>query len=264
MRQLVATSRPDLLARVDELAGTDVFARCDEGTRFLQPALYCASRALHDGRDLPGDLYAGHSLGEIGALVAAAAIDEVDGLRLVLVRGELMQSAAERLARGRMLAVAVGVAEAEALATAHGLVVANDNSPSQTVLSGAARAVDAAYAAARGRGLKATRLPVPGAFHSPALLEVQPAFATVLDSVEVDDDAARRVYSCVTAAPFDDVRRRLADALSSPVRWREVVLALAAAGVDEFVDVGPGRVLARLVDATLGPRPGHAGEMARA
>ncbi|MBV9166106.1 MAG: ACP S-malonyltransferase, partial [Solirubrobacterales bacterium] len=136
MREEVARVRPDLLEAVSEALGEDPFPRVDDGTQFAQPAIYCASLAGWEALGRPtGELMAGHSLGELAALVAAGAISDRDGLELVVLRGALMGQADE----GGMLALlGAGAADkAPELADEHGLAVANDNSPQQVVLSGA-------------------------------------------------------------------------------------------------------------------------------
>ena len=195
---------------------------------------------------------AGHSLGELAALVAAEAIDEQDGLELVVLRGRLMHEAGEREGGGGMVALLGNGAADQAgeLAAAHGLAVANDNSPQQVVLSGARSAIPAAVAAAEALGFRAMPLPVTGAFHSPMMASAVPEFEAALERVDVRS-AKVPVLSAVTAEPFDGVRARLAEALTKPVRWRETVLALHDLGVEEFVEVGPGRVLTGLVKRTL-------------
>ncbi len=253
MRDLVVEERPDLIERVTMLIGEDPFPRAEEGTHFAQPAIFCASLAGWEAIGHPiGDYMAGHSLGELAALVAAEALEEQDGLELVVLRGRLMQEAGEREGGGGMLALlGNGAAEqAEELALAHGLAVANDNSPQQVVLSGARSAIPAAAQAAEALGIRAMPLAVTGAFHSPMMASAVPEFRAALDRVSVRAPRVP-VLSAVTAEPFDDVRARLADALTRPVRWRETVLALHARGVEDFVEVGPGRVLSGLVKRTL-------------
>jgi malonyl CoA-acyl carrier protein transacylase len=253
MREHVERLRPDLLELAEAELGADPFARVAEGTHFAQPAIYCASLAgwARVAEDLEPDYAAGHSLGEVAALVAAEALDAADGLRLVIVRGRLMQEAGERTAGGGMLAILSGAqAAAGPLAERHGLVVANDNAPEQVVLSGDVAAIDGALAEAKGQRLRATKLPVTGAFHSPAMAYARPELEAALACVEW---SAPRfpVLSGVTAAPFDDPAARLLDALTSPVRWREVLLALAERGVTRTVETGPGKVLTGLVRRTL-------------
>jgi malonyl CoA-acyl carrier protein transacylase len=253
MRDAVAELRPDLLGMAADAVGQDPFARAEEGTRFAQPAIFCASLAGWEALKRPdGDYMAGHSLGELAALVAAGCLSERDGLELVALRGRLMQESGERAGDGSMLALlGAGAAErAPELAEAHGLAVANDNSPQQVVLSGERSSLASAADAARELGLRARELPVTGAFHSPMMAGAVPEFTAALARVEVRPLRVP-VLSAVTAAPFDDVRARLAEALTMPVRWRETMLALRERGVERFVEVGPGKVLTGLAKRTL-------------
>lgn len=251
MAETVAASRPDLTERVTAIVGEDPFARVAEGTRFAQPAIFCAAIAGLERLGRPdADLYAGHSLGEITALVAAGALSEEDGLQIVVERGRLMDRAAAE-SPGGMLAVRAPRSEVEALAERHDLVVANDNAPKQIVLSGLDAGIEEAEAEASAAGLRAKRLPVAGAFHSPLLAHVVEPFLAALSAIEVRPPRAP-VYSCVTAAPFpDDPRDCLAQALVSTVRWVEVLHALHAAGGRSFVETGPGKILSGLVRRTL-------------
>lgn len=258
MRDDVERVKPDLLALAIECVGEDPFACVQDGTRFAQPAIFCASLAGWEAMGRPaGEFMAGHSLGELAALVAAGVLSERTGLELVALRGRLMQESGERAGDGGMMALlGAGAAEHAAdIATPNQLAVANDNSPQQVVISGDRRGFEAAGEAARELGLRAMELPVTGAFHSPMMAEAVPEFEAALAAAEVNLDAAAgngvTVISAVTAEPFDDVRRRLAEALTGPVRWRETVLALHDRGVRRFVDVGPGRVLTGLVKRTV-------------
>lgn len=255
MRELVAERRPDLLALAQEVVGDDPFERVDDGTRFAQPAIYCASIVGWERLQEAGveaDLLAGHSLGEVAALVAGGALSAHDGLRLVALRGRLMQESGERSGNGSMLALlGNGAAEAAArVAAPHGLTVANDNAPNQVVLSGAATAFDDAIQTAKGAGLRAVKLPVTGAFHSPFMAEAVPQLRAALDAIDFCAPATT-VVSSVTSEPFDDVPKRLADALTQPVRWRETILALRGRGARRFVETGPGKVLTGLVRRTV-------------
>jgi len=253
MRETVARVRPDLLELVLEVVGADPFALVEQGTAYAQPAIFCASISgwVELGRPR-ADVMAGHSLGELAALVVAGSISERDGLELVALRGRLMQEAGERAGEGGMVALLGRQAAALAaeLADANGLSVANDNSPQQVVLSGARARLAEVAADAQERGLRAVILPVAGAFHSPMMAAAVPEFEAALAAVQVAP-ASATVYSAVTAAPFDDVRRRLVEALTAPVRWRETLLAMREAGADRFVEVGPGRVLTALAKRTL-------------
>lgn len=250
MRDVVAEHTPELLSEVVELVGEDPFSRADEGTMYAQPAIFCASLAGWNALGSPpGDFMAGHSLGELAALVAAGALSWRDGLALVVLRGRLMQAAGE----GGMIALlGPGAADrAPALAQAHGLAVANDNSPQQVVLSGERRALPSAITEAKELGLRTMELPVTGAFHSPMMAEAVPAFTEALGRVAVSSPRGVTVLSAVTAAPFEDVRAQLAQALTMPVRWRETLLAMRELGAERFLEVGPGKVLTGLVKRTL-------------
>jgi malonyl CoA-acyl carrier protein transacylase len=253
MRETVEAVRPDLLGAAIDIVGEDPFERVGDGTQFAQPAIFCASLAGWEALGRPlGDFMAGHSLGELAALVAAASLAERDGLELVALRGQLMQEAGERAGDGGMLALlGAGAAErARELADQHGLAIANDNSPQQIVLSGARAALPAAASAAAELGLRAMELDVSGAFHSPMMASAAQAFEAALADVRVGEPRVP-VLSAVTARPFDDVRRRLLEALTQPVRWRETMLALRDLGAERFVEVGPGRVLSGLAKRTL-------------
>lgn len=253
MRDTVKAVRPDLFEAALEVVGEDPFERVGDGTQFAQPAIFCASLAGWEALERPlGNFMAGHSLGELAALVAAGSLSERDGLELVALRGRLMQQAGERAGDGGMIALlGAGAADhAQELADGHGLSVANDNSPQQIVLSGARSGLPEAAAAAGELGLRALELDVTGAFHSPMMASAAPEFEAALAAVEVREPQVT-VVSAVTAEPFDDIRARLVEALTRPVRWRETMLALHAFGAERFVEVGPGRVLTGLAKRTL-------------
>ena len=248
MREFVAAVRPDLVAQVTPLVGEDPFAKVDESTRFAQPAIFCASLAGWEqvrGHVDPAAL-AGHSLGELTALVASGALDERDGLRLVVLRGLLMAISGEDAGGGTML-VLLGAtpAQAASIAARHDVSLANDNAPGQVVLSGSPSALAAAGADAAATGLRTIELDVAGAFHSPQMQDAVIPFREALAEIEFRQPEIP-VISCATALPFVDPREELAAALVRPVRWRETMTALAADGVQAFVDAGPGRVLAKL------------------
>jgi len=247
-----------LLERGLELLGHDPFERLHEGTRFQQPALFLCCVAAWDAwrEDAPDEAIeviaaAGHSLGEYAALVAAGALAFEDAVPLVDERAAAM-AAAGTLRPGGMIAMLGGDGRAVArLAARLGLTLANDNAPGQVVLSGPVDALDAAEQAARDEaGARARRLDVTGAFHSPLMQPAADRLRAALDRAPVHRPAFP-VYANGTAAPFTDVRGELAGNLLRPVRWRETLLALRAAGVERFVELGPGSVLTGLVKRTL-------------
>jgi [acyl-carrier-protein] S-malonyltransferase len=253
MREIVERVRPELLDLVVHTVGEDPFPRADEGTNFAQPAIFCASLAGWEALGRPaGEFMAGHSLGELAALVAAGALGEREGLELVALRGRLMHEAGQRAGDGGMIAVLGRDASERApeIALAHRLVIANDNSPQQVVISGSSAELPEAIEHAEGLGLRAMELDVTGAFHSPMMASAVPEFSAALARATFSQPRAT-VVSAVTARPFEDPRRELADALTMPVRWRETLLALHELGAERFVDVGPGRVLSGLAKRTL-------------
>ena len=251
-RGLVAAVRPDLLDLATELAGEDPFERMSEGTAYAQPAVFCASIAGYEQLGRPrADYFAGHSLGEVGALAAAGAIEDADGVRIVVARGRVMEDAAGRVEAGGMLAVGSDRAGAAALAEEHGLTLANENSPQQFVLSGRLHAIEEAEKAARESGVRAKKLAVAGAFHTDAMSSGIEAFGAALEEIDFHEPEAP-VISSTSAKPFgDDVRDALAASLVSPIRWTAVLGRLDELGVTRYLDVGPGKVLAGLVRRTL-------------
>ncbi|MEA2421298.1 MAG: hypothetical protein QOF55_397 [Thermoleophilaceae bacterium] len=265
MRDRVASARPDLLELAIAEVGSDPFARVEESTRFAQPAIFCASVAALEAVDVErASWMAGHSLGEFAALVAAGSVSAEDGLRLVALRGRLMDEAAG--GAGAMLALRSPDAweMGTEIAFETGTYPANHNSPTQVVLAGREGAIAEAHRIARDRSIRAMVLPVRGAFHTPLMESAREPFAAALAAVEVRPPRVP-VISGATAAPFSDVRAGLVDALTAPVRWSGVLETLHAAGARRFVEVGPGSVLTGLVRKTLdGVEAGTPAELARA
>lgn len=248
------------LERALDALGFDPFAESDSesgsaggvSTRAQQPAiLICSVLAFEDDGPAEPCAAAGHSLGEYAALVAAGSLDFEDALALVAERGAAMEEAARRAPGGMLALLGATPEDAAGIADASGCVVANDNAPGQLVLAGALDALAQAQAAAQAARLRARRLPVAGAFHSPLM---EPAAARLRAALARTPFAPLRfpVYSCATAAPFADPRAELAAGLLAPVRWRETLIALHdQAGARDFMECGPGRVLSGLVKRTL-------------
>jgi malonyl CoA-acyl carrier protein transacylase len=253
-----------LFERGLEILGFDPFLRLGEGTRFQQPALFLCSVAAWDawrrgeGEGDAADVdpskvvaAAGHSLGEYAALVAAGALDFEDAVPLVAERGAAMDDAGTENPGG-MIAFLGGDGRAvQAFARRLGLTIANDNAPGQLVLSGPLEAIDAADETGREEtGARTRRLDVSGAFHSPLMVPAADRLTAALERTPIHRPQLR-VFANGSAAPFVDVRSELAEHLLKPVRWRETLLALRAAGVVRFVELGPGAVLTGLVKRTL-------------
>ena len=233
-------------------------------TEVTQPALYAhslAANAVLKARGLRPALAAGHSLGEWSALAAAGALSLADGLRAVRRRGELMARAGD-VRPGAMSAVlgldddAVEAACAEATDAGEGdVVAANYNSPGQVVISGDGDAVARAGRLAEEAGARrVVALPVSGAFHSPLMAFARDGLAETLEALEIAEPSCPVVLN-VTAEPTadpDEIRRRLLEQLTAPVRWAQSVRRMEAEGATRFVEVGTGRVLSGLVKKTLG------------
>jgi malonyl CoA-acyl carrier protein transacylase len=136
------------------------------------------------------------------------------------------------------------------VAAANDVAIANDNAPDQLVLSGALAALDEAEELLRERKVRAKRLPVAGAFHSPLMEPAVAPFRELVEQVEFREPRVP-VLSCVTAAPFDDVTEELVQAITNPVLWTGVMGTLQELGATTFVETGPGRVLTNLVRKSL-------------
>lgn len=248
---------PELLVVVRDAIEGDAFADAATSSAAAQPAIVATSLARWRALGSPApDVAAGHSLGELSALVAAGALAAEDAVRLAARRGALMQEAIEAHPGCGMLAVKAAAGDVAALAAEHGLAVANDNGPRQTILSGDAEGLASARAALKEQRIRATPLPVAGAFHSPLMASAVAPFAEELARTPFGPLGCP-VISGVTAAPMEDPREALAAAITGPVRWVETVEAMAELGATRFVEVGPGDVLTKLIQGA-----GHEGPVA--
>ena len=217
-----------------------------------QPAIVTVSvatlRALLADDLLPEpDYVAGHSLGEYSALVAAGALELGDALRLVRLRGQLM----EEYGRGGMLAV-IGLDEEtlQVVANESGTEVANFNAPGQMTLSGSADALAVAEIALKERGARRViRLAVNGAFHSSLMASVADALAQEIDRTPVSKPRVPLVTN-VNAEPIahpDDIRRELVDQICASVQWTRSVQTMIELGVTHLYEIGSGNVLTGLI-----------------
>lgn len=226
-----------------------------------QPAIAAVALshlALIDALGLEADMAGGHSFGEIMALHHAGAFDADAALTIAAARGRAMADAAASN-EGAMLAVQC---EADAvrdlvIQIGGGLVIANDNGPSQVVLSGPVAVIQKAEALIAERGVKARRLPVATAFHSSVVSPAVDPFREVLSSQKIKKPRLP-VYANATASPYKaktaDMAAEIASQVATPVRFREEVEAMYAAGARIFVEIGPGNVVSGLVADTLGAR----------
>jgi [acyl-carrier-protein] S-malonyltransferase len=235
-------------------------------TENAQPAIMANAIATlrASGVDLTGkaDFVAGHSLGEYSALCAAGALDLATTARLLKLRGQAMQAAVPvgQGAMAALLGANLDLARqvAEAAAQREVCTVANDNDPSQVVISGHRGAVERALDIAKEKGAKrAILLPVSAPFHCPLMQPAADAMERALADAEIRPPAVP-LYANVTAAPVEDpdeIRRLLVQQVTGMVRWRESVAAMFDAGVTHFVEFGA-KVLGPMVkriapDATV-------------
>src|SRR3569833_3669528 len=250
----------DVFDEVDEALGQHLFRLMREGpedelklTENAQPAIMAHSIAVFRamGLRLPdvADFVAGHSLGEYSALCAAGSFDLSTTAKLLKLRGQAMQQAVP-VGQGGMaalLGVDLALAQkiADAAAQGEGCTVANDNDPSQVVISGSKGAIDRAIAMAKDMGAKrAVPLLVSAPFHCP---QMQPAAEAMSDALSyvVVEQAQLPVFANVTAQPESDpdtIRNQLVEQVTGMVRWRESVMNMFDAGAHEFVEIG-GKVL---------------------
>jgi [acyl-carrier-protein] S-malonyltransferase len=243
-----------------EVLGLDLAAGCRDEvllttTDFVQPALLAldvAAFSVLEGVGLAFAGTAGHSLGEFAALVAAGVLGLEEALGIVRVRGRAMQEAGERRPGTMTALLGIGPEQAAELCDeARGsevLLVANENSPQQVVISGSLEAIGRAEELAAGRRIRAVRLKVAGAFHSPLM---EAAVAPLAEAIDAATFGPPRVpvAANVTGELVEDpeeLRALLKRHVVSPVRWERCARALQAAGADRFVEAGPGDVLTKL------------------
>ena len=271
LAQASAAAR-EVFQEVDDALGQKLSAIMAEGpedaltlTENAQPAIMANAIAVLRVLEQEGgisladkcDFVAGHSLGEYTALCAAGAFSLADTARLLKLRGQAMQAAVP-VGVGAMCALLgadIDKAQALAHAAAEGEVctVANDNDPTQVVLSGHKGAIERAIALVKEHGIKrGVALPVSAPFHCPLM---QPAADAMAEALGKTPPAALRVplFANVTAAVVTDpaeVQRLLVEQVCGRVRWRESVIAMQAAGVDQFVELG-GKVLGPMIGRSV-------------
>jgi [acyl-carrier-protein] S-malonyltransferase len=258
----------DVFGEVDEALGQSLFRLMREGpeeqlklTENAQPAIMAHALAVFTALTREGGVslrkaaqfVAGHSLGEYSALCAAGSFDLATTAQLLKVRGQAMQAAVPvgEGAMAALLGADVELAQRIAAAAAEGEVctVANDNDPSQVVISGHKGAIERAIGLAKEMGAKrAVLLPVSAPFHCPLMQPAADAMAAALGDTQIRAPSLP-LYANVTAAPVIDaatIRDQLVEQVTSMVRWRETIANMAAGGVEEFVELG-GKVLGPMV-----------------
>ncbi|MBU7582126.1 MAG: ACP S-malonyltransferase [Nostoc sp. TH1S01] len=220
-------------------------------TLYTQPCLYVVESIFADLMQERGhqpDLVAGHSLGEYIALYVAGVFEWSAGLRLVKRRAELMDSAA-----GGMMAALMNFDREQldaVIAETPDVVLANDNSPAQVVISGTPDAVQAVMSQVKAK--RAMPLKVSGAFHSHLMSAAAAEFQEILETVEFQP-ATVPVMSNVEPVPATDaqvLKQRLTQQMTGSVRWREISLQLPANNIGQVIEIGPGNVLTGLIKRT--------------
>lgn len=247
----------DKFALAEEILGWSVPEICQKEddtlsrTLYTQPSLYVIESVLADllrQRGQQPDLVAGHSLGEYVALYVAGVFEWSAGLRLVKRRAELMNSAA-----GGMMAALIGFDREQLeqqIQQTSDVVLANDNSPAQVVISGTPAAVEAVISQIKKK--RAIPLNVSGAFHSPLMTAAATEFQSVLESVTFKP-AQIPVLSNVEPIPTVDadvLKQRLSCQMTGAVRWRETSERFPEEGIERVVEIGPGTVLTGLIKRT--------------
>lgn len=261
-----ALPREDRLLRVAEnVLGYDIGARVRKHsgglrpilpTSVAQPAIFVASmigfrEARREGRSF--DAFLGHSLGELAALVAGGALSFRDGLRVVQVRADAMQKAADLAPGGMAALIGVPSKALDVIARATGVTVANDNAPGQVVIAGTEHQLTEAARLTREVGGRCVLLELKAAFHTAAMRPAQDEFLAVLDQVPFRTPWCP-VVSNVTASAYrspGEIRRLLVMQLVSRVRFQQSVRWLWSAGYRDFVDLGPGQVVGALASRTI-------------
>jgi [acyl-carrier-protein] S-malonyltransferase len=249
-----------VLDRASKALGWDVVEKSRDPdalsrTDIVQPAIFAcdlAANAVLRDEGVPCHAAAGHSLGEYAALVAAGVMDLKRGLQALAVRARSMQEASEANPGAMTALIGMSLDEAREVCEVAGrgdvLAVANENGPKQTVLSGTVAAVERAEELARGRGAKAVRLPVAGAFHSqlmdPAVQPVREAISRITFHTP-EFPIVPNASGKLTTQPLA-LRDLLARHLSSPVKWDASLRSMADADITTFIESGPGDVLAKL------------------
>ncbi len=267
----VAEAFPEAQAvfqEADDVLGFSLSRLCFEGsdedlslTENTQPAILTTSTALFRVLERFGripDFVAGHSLGEYSAVVAAGALQFSDSVDLVRQRGQFMQEAVP-VGEGSMAAVlGLGTSQVESVCqdASQGEVVspANVNSPGQIVISGSRSAVERACLIAKERGARRTIVvPVSAPFHCALMKPAEERLAQVMRSVPFTDLRRPLVnnFGAERVTSAEAVREGLIRQVSAPVRWKEVIEVLWHQGVRTFVEVGPGKVLSRLIRQTI-------------
>lgn len=232
--------------------------QCFEGTaeelketKNTQPCLFAmelaAAEVLRE-KGVKPDAVAGFSLGEVAAATAAGVFDLETGFQLVCRRGELMQAEAEKFDTAMAAVVKLTAEQVSAIAEKYpDIYPVNFNCPGNITVSGMAAQMPGFFEDVKAAGGRALPLKVKGAFHSPFMQAASDAFRQELEKAQIRT-AEVPLYSNVTAEPYgEDAVALLSKQIASPVRWEETIRNMIAAGIDTFVEIGPGRTLTNMI-----------------
>lgn len=222
-----------------------------KGTANTQPCLFAMELAAAEvlrGKGIVPDAVAGFSLGEVTAAAFAGLFDYATGFSLVCRRGQLMQQAAEKQDTAMAAVVKLPAETVKALCANHReLYPVNYNCPGQISVSGLSSEMTAFSAEVKAAGGRAIPLKVRGAFHSPFMAEAAEAFSVDLAKTQMKTPAIS-LYSDVTAEEYgENPAELLSKQIASPVRWEQLIRNLISAGVDTFIEIGPGKTLTNLI-----------------
>jgi [acyl-carrier-protein] S-malonyltransferase len=250
-----------LFKQAETILGFDISKIMFEGTKeeltqtkVTQPAIFIHSMAIIKvlGNSFKPDLVAGHSLGEFSSLVAAGVLNFEDGLRLVSIRAKAMQKSCEKT-NGTMAAV-LGLDNSiieEVCSNIDGTVVAaNYNCPGQVVISGEINAVkNACEKLSEAGARRALILPVGGAFHSELMKDAKDELSNAISETSFNSPICP-IYQNVNGQPetlVDNIKNNLISQLTSPVKWTQSVNKMIEDGCQDFIEIGPGKVLQGLI-----------------
>lgn len=271
MGQQIAEAYPAaaaLFARASEILGYDLAEVCKNGpsdrlnsTAVSQPAIYvtslaCLEKVKAEMPDLPGrcEMTAGLSLGEYTALVFSGAMTFEDGLRVVKQRGEAMQAAADATPSGMASILMIPPEQVQqiceqAAKEAGTVQIANLLCPGNIVIAGTHAAVNRAVELAEAASAKVVRLTVAGAFHTEIMKPADEKLAVALSGAKIESPRIPVISNVDVASHSDpeEIRSILVRQVLNPVRWEDGMKSMLAAGIDEFYEIGPGRVLTSLM-----------------
>ena len=249
IKEIYQTATDILGFNLIEISFYDKYNKLDQ-TQFTQPAIFMHSIVvdwLLKKKNIKPNAVAGHSLGEISALVSANVLKFEDALKIVKIRANAMFNASNTSPGIMAAVIGANKKQINVLCDQDGIVVpANYNSPNQIVISGEVNAVNSAIASAKKMGIKRIiKLNVSGAFHSPLMNSVKKPLLNIIDSTNFNNSLVP-IYQNISANPVikaSTIKINLIKQLENPVLWLQTILNMKKIGISKFIEVGPGNVL---------------------